>query len=175
MAPKEVLDECIEKIALKDKDAFKSFYEYTKNNVYSFALSIVKNKEDALDILQETYISIYNSAFQYKSTGKPMAWVLTITRNLSLMKIRKQSRITNIENFDCFSSPQSNQNDFLITTVLSKLKDKERQIIILHIISGFKFHEISSMLKTNISTVLSLYHRSLKKLKIELKKEGFYE
>ena len=88
----ENLDTLLPKIALGDNDAFKVFYEQTKASVYGFALSLLKNTYDAEDVMQNVYVNIYHTASQYVSRGKPMAWVLTITKNLCYEKFRKFSR-----------------------------------------------------------------------------------
>ena len=94
------LEEALELIAKGDRDALIRFYESTKAAVYGFALSILKNVQDAEDVLQESYLRVYAAAESYKPNGKPMAWLFTITRNLALMKIRKQSRIADLPQED---------------------------------------------------------------------------
>ncbi len=53
------------------KTRLPSFYHLDKGSVYGFALSMLKNTEDAEDVLQDTYLSIYASASGYRSMGKP--------------------------------------------------------------------------------------------------------
>ena len=59
----------------------------------------------------------------------------------------------------------------ILTIAFQKITDEERNIIMLHIIGGLKFHEISKMLELPLSTVLSKYHRTIKKLKKILKED----
>ena len=80
------------KIAAGDKDAFRILYEETSKSIYVFLLSITKNKEEAEDLLQETFIRVRLHADQYKDQGKPLAWMFTIARNLALMRLRELSR-----------------------------------------------------------------------------------
>jgi len=68
--------------------ALEALYERTKAAVYGLALSILRNPQDAEDVMQDTYIRIIRSAGRYRSQGKPMAFILTITRNLALDRIR---------------------------------------------------------------------------------------
>jgi DNA-directed RNA polymerase specialized sigma24 family protein len=82
------LDFYINRIGNNDKNALAELYHMTSAAVYGFALSILKNTQDAEDVLHDTYLRIYATAAGYKSMKKPLAWILTITRNLSLMKIR---------------------------------------------------------------------------------------
>lgn len=78
------------KISNGDNKAFAYLYTNTYQAVYGFLLSILNNREEAEDILQETYIKIRENAFRYKHREKPMAWIFTIARNLAYMKLRKK-------------------------------------------------------------------------------------
>ena len=74
---------CIQKNAAGDKEALAALYEQTHAAVYGFALSILKNAQDAEDVLQDTYIQVWKAAENYVSAGKPLSWIFTITRNLA--------------------------------------------------------------------------------------------
>ena len=165
-----ILDECIKKIAQNDKVSLSKLYEQSSKSVYAFALSILKNTSDAEDVMHDVYISIYNNAKSYKSNAKPMAWIITITKNLCLMKLRQRKRQSDIPQEDWEKYLDKKQDLSLddketISFLMKKLKDDERQIVILHAVSGFKHKEIASIMNLRLSTVLSKYNRALKKLK----------
>ena len=86
---KNEIEVCIKDIALGKKEALKRLYELTSNQIYGFALSILKNMHEAEDVLHDVYIKIVENAHTYQDNGKPMAWIFTITKNLSLMRLRK--------------------------------------------------------------------------------------
>lgn len=165
------LEDLIYKIAAGNKEALERLYVKTKSAVYGFSLSIIKNNADAEDVLQETYIKIWTNAQSYTAHGTPMAWILTIARNLALMKIREKKRFQDIEPEEwerCFAVSDEAENtearQFLIAA-LRILTEEERQIIMLHAVSGLKHREIGDLLQMALPTVLSKYHRALKKLK----------
>lgn len=81
------LEKQLAAIAQENKQALAVLYENTKAAVYGFALSILKNPYDAEDVLQDVYVCIYQSASRYHAQGKPMAWIFTITKNLSYLKL----------------------------------------------------------------------------------------
>ncbi|MFR5405353.1 MAG: RNA polymerase sigma factor [Oscillibacter sp.] len=83
------LEDCIARIAGGDKDALADCSNRTRPAVYGFALSIVKNAHDAEDILHDACLQVWNAAGGYRRQGKPMAWVLTITRNLAISRLRE--------------------------------------------------------------------------------------
>ena len=83
-----LLDCCLARVAGRDREALAELYQRTRTSVYGFALSILKNTQDAEDVLHDCYVNLYAAAAGYRSSGKPLAWILTITRNLCLMKLR---------------------------------------------------------------------------------------
>ena len=172
------LEEQLLKIAEGNKEYIGYLYEKTKNAVYGFALSILKNTHDAEDILQETYIRIFSCAGQYKSVGKPMAWILSIARNLSLMKLRDNKKIADMSDAEFEKlevSDKTYDDKIILKKAMQILTDEERQIVMLHAVAGFKHREISELLSIRLSTVLSKYNRALKKLKESLKESDIYE
>ena len=78
-----------ERIRQGEQDAFRELYEVSYRPLYAFLLSHTMNSEDAQDLLQDTYIQIYNNSHMYKEQGNPMAWMMKIAKNLFLMKCRK--------------------------------------------------------------------------------------
>lgn len=166
-----IIDESIFiKIAENDLPAFEEFYRATERTVYAFVLSILKDHDDTLDVLQDTYLKIRGAAHLYQPMGKPMAWVFTISRNLAMSKLRLKKRsdvtqVSDIENDISFSYVSDREDRLVLQSALKILNDREREIILLHAISGFSHIEIAKNLDMNLSTVLSKYHRGLKKLR----------
>lgn len=161
-------------MATNDKEALSDFYQLTKNEVYGYALSIVKNKEDASDIMQNVFIQIYRNCHNYKSNGKPMAWILTITRNASYEILRHSSKkqTVDIDLFEIQSNEMNQIDNLLLKECLSTLAQIEYEIVVLHAISGLKHKEIAKILNLPLSTTLSKYHRAMKKLKQKIKEEA---
>ena len=91
------LDRLLAGVAAGDRDALARLYRLTRTAVYGLALSYVKNPQDAQDIAQDAFVRIWDSAPQYQSQGSPMGWILTVTRNLALMKLRSRGREAGLE------------------------------------------------------------------------------
>ena len=87
-----LLDTLLGRIAIGDTAALEALYRRTQTAVYSFALSVLKNAHDAEDVLHDCYVAAWNSAAQYHSRGKPMAWLITIAKNLCLQQLRAQRK-----------------------------------------------------------------------------------
>lgn len=156
-----------------DREAFHQLYLETEKAVYSFALSILKNQQDAEEVLQETYLKIWLGAGEYVPQGKPLAWIFTIARNLCYMKFREKKQMADFgqelleqEEPSEFCLPLEQMADSMVLkAALEILKEEERQIVLLHVAAGLKHREIALGLGLPLSTVLSKYNRSMKKLK----------
>lgn len=173
LPPSGTLDGYIDRMASGDTRSLELLYRAAAPGVYAYALSILKNSQDAEDILHEAFLSIYNNAASYSSQGKPMAWMLTITKNLCFKRLSDRQRYTQTPEleWDGFTARQNTvdaDDKLIIEACMKVLSDEERQIVVLHAVSGFKHREIATMLRLPLSTVLSKYHRALKKMKASL-------
>jgi len=162
-------DALFKKIAEGDMEAFHTLYETANPAVYGFALSILKNTHDAQDVLQDTFLTVYKNIGSYIPSGKPMAWVLTIARNFSLMRLRdrKNKPIAHefiIETEEAINHLEKFEERDAIRGLLEVLDEEEREIVMLRCAAGFKNREIAELLDLKLSTVLSKYHRAIKKL-----------
>lgn len=164
------LDAHIRLIAEGSRDGLEALYRETSTAVYAYALSILKDPHDAEDVLQECFLSIHASAAGYTSAGKPMAWIMTIARNLCLMHLRQRQRAVDLslEDWNRYleDDRQMDPDDrIVLAQCMSRLSEQERQIVTLHAVAGFKHREIAQFLHLPLATVLSKYHRSIQKLK----------
>ena len=164
------LDGYLSQIACGDSRGMDALYQAAAPGVYAYALSVLKDPYNAEDVLQDTFLRILDSASSYRSQGKPMAWILTITRNLCYKRLADQQRYGALPLADWCetvdTSSQLTRDDALvIRACLKELSDEEQQIVLLHAVSGFKHREIAAMLDMKLSTVLSKYNRAMKKLK----------
>ncbi len=168
--PGDVLENCIMGIAAGERDALARLYRETRESVYGFALSLVQNCHDAEDVVQDVYVRIWESAAGYRPMGKPLAWIFTITRNVSLMCIRRQNRTapTDLSDWEELFAGEpgvSPEDKVVLSRVMSLLKEEDRQIVILHVVAGMKHKEIAKLMGMKLSTVLSRYNRALTKLR----------
>lgn len=153
--------------------ALSDLYGRTRVAVYGFSLSYLKNGHDAEDITQDTFVQIWNHSSHYVSQGKPMAWILTIARNLSLEKLRKQSRIQDLsdnqwESFSIENPAFTTEDRVVLHAAFYSLSEEEQRVLLLHAVAGLKHREIAQILDLALPTVLSKYHRALKKLRLIL-------
>ncbi len=170
------LDEnLIIKMAEGDRDAFSEFYRQTSSAVYGFALSILRNKHDAEDVMHDAFIRAYSAAISYRPSGKPMPWLLTIVRNLCLNRIRAGKVCEDISEYEHLASASTDDavDRIVLEQTMGILDSEERQIVVLHALTGLKHREIADILEVPVGTVLSKYNRALKKMRTELEGKGY--
>lgn len=167
---RENLNELLLSIKAGNQRGFEELYQKTRSIVYGYLISILRNKYDAEDIMHDTYISVYISIETYQPGRNSIAWILTIAKNNALMRLRNQNKSICMEQKEWeeieFKNHEMNSEDkFLLHDLLGKLSDDERQIVILHAITGMKHKEIGKFIEKPLPTVLSKYNRAMKKMK----------
>lgn len=174
-------EEMLHQMRRGDMDAFGAFYQETVRSVYSFILSLTKNPQETEDLVQETYLTVWERAEDYRPQGKPLAWVFTIARNLCYMRFREQKTRSHLglealeereEGSICLPLEQAEDRKLLLEA-LSLLKTQDRQIVLLHAAAGMKHREVAEALELPLATELSRYNRSMKKLQTILYNEAF--
>lgn len=170
--PAENLDELLVEISKGNNTAFEKLYIETKSSVYGYALSLLKDSHKAEDVLQDTYVKIMTASHLYTPGTKPIAWILTITRNLCLMKFRENNRYGEMPEYEevAVESHEAHfENKMVLNAAMKVLSSEESSIVVMHCVTGLKHREIAEIMSLPLSTVLSKYNRALKKLREELK------
>ena len=171
------LEELILRVAAGEQQALEELYRRTRGAVYAVALSLLRNAHDAQDVAQDAFVRVWEGAAQYRPQGSPMAWLLTVARNLARMKLRQGSRQAELSDEEWEAIPADSpavtpEDRELLQGALASLEDQERQVVLLHAVTGLKHREIAQLMEMPLATVLSKYHRALKKLKTKMKGDG---
>ena len=172
----EELEGLLAGLAAGNRDSLAALYHRTRAAVYGLALSYLKNGHDAEDVTQDTFVRAWDKADQYRPQGKPLGWLLAITRNLALMKLRDRGKSQDLpedqwENLAIENPMVTLEDRQLLTAAMAVLTDQERQVVILHAVTGLRHKEIAALLEIPLATALSKYHRALKKLQSAMKGE----
>ena len=129
--------------------------------------------------MHDAFIKTYTGAVTYKPTGKPLAWILTIVRNLAYNKIRAGKVSEDLSGYDWKTDTAYHEDEadritdrMVLAQAMNVLDFEERQIFILHAATGLKHREIASLLNMPLGTVLSHYRRALKRLRQSLEQEA---
>ena len=152
---------------------FDNIYEEYFDRVYYKVLSVVKNDDDAEDICQETFISVYKNLSKFREESNIYTWIyrIAINKTYDFFKKRKvEFEINDDEKSDTFeiayvlSLPEDVNFDtkVILQEKLKLISEKEREIVILKDIYGYKLKEIAEIKNMNLSTVKSVYYKALK-------------
>jgi RNA polymerase sigma factor (sigma-70 family) len=168
------LEAILQQLATGDNHELSHLYELTQVSLYSYLLAILRHPNNTADVQQDVYLMIIEKAHLYVPMGKPMAWIFTIARNLAYQYQAKNSSsgLTPEDWMSLSHDTLSVEEVLTLQLAMTKLTEEERQIVLLHTISGYRHREIAQTLGIPLATVLSKYHRALKKLK-QLLKEDF--
>ena len=142
---------------------FDNIYEEYFDRVYYKVLSVVKNDDDAEDICQETFISVYKNLSKFREESNIYTWIYRIAINKTYDFFKKRKIEFEI-NDDVLSLPEDINFDtkVILQEKLKLISEKEREIVILKDIYGYKLKEIAEIKNMNLSTVKSVYYKALK-------------
>lgn len=149
-----------------------------KDKLYRFALSIVGNTSDAEDILQEVLVKIWKRWDYFKGLDNKEAWAMTVTRNMSIDKLRSTKRkpTADIDDFfhlsDTGPTPdvvtQSSDTMASILEIINELPTVQKDVVHLRDIEGYTYKEIAGILGISVDQVKVNLHRARKLLKVKL-------
>ncbi len=177
LSKNQQIENLLKLISNGENTALEKLYDLIKTDIFSYALSKLKNKPDAEDIMQDTFVNLFKYAKQYKPKGKPLAWIFTIELNLIRRHLQLKTRNVELdEKILNVAEPndilEKTINNLFLQQLLSNLEEEEREIISLHVVSGLKHREIAKLLHKNLSTILSKYNRAIKKLQLLVREQN---
>ncbi|MGL5049401.1 MAG: RNA polymerase sigma factor [Fusobacteriaceae bacterium] len=146
---------------------FDDIFEQYFDKIYYKILGNVKNPEDAEDIAQDTFMSVYKNLKNFRSDSGIYTWIYKIAINkiYDFYRKRKLNLELNDEILDMDDGVDPN-NNIILKERLSKLKGAEKEVVLLKDIYGYKLQEIATMKNMNLSTVKSVYYKALKDMEV---------
>ena len=172
---KSEINNLMKDVQRQDEVAFENLFNETKKGVFSFLYTYVKDYYLAEDLVQETFIKVKLNAQNYKLGTNASAWILQIAKNTAIDFLRKEKKTVDMEEVVINQGePNFDEKLVLHNALNNNLNGNERQIVLLHIVYGYKHREISKILGIPVGTVLWKYNMSLKRLKSVLA-EAEYE
>lgn len=179
--PDSDLMNLLDRIAAQDDSALKKLYESTSSQLFGLALRIVRNRDAAEDVLQESFLSIWRGAGNYRaSLSPPMAWMGLIVRSRALDALRKRTtdRADLMNDIDDETTPDlegdspnpmdaadASQQAFALQHCLGKLDNKQREVVSLAYLRDLSHGELSEQLKLPLGTVKTWIRRGLEQLR----------
>lgn len=150
-------------------DGIENLYNKYKKVVYGVAFMITKNQEDAEDIMQIVFAKIYELENSKIPINNYASWLYSTTKNETINFLKKKKNDISLDKIYEIPNDNDELNEIIdsieFNKLISKLKDKEKEIISLKIVSNFSFQEIAKLLKEPVGTVKWRYYKSIYNLK----------
>src|SRR4051812_42579032 len=170
----------IEKVLKGDSSAFRFLVEKNKKIVYSIALRILGNREDAMDASQESFIKAYNQLHSFEGKSKFSTWLYTITYRVCVSRLNAGSRQNNSIDLDTtanYSDESDNpheeliekENQVLIKEAIARLSKTDALIVMLYYYNENSIREIEEITGLSPSNIKIKLFRARKTLGHELK------
>lgn len=161
-----------------NQDAFSNLYSSYKNLVYKISFSVLKNREDSEEVVQEVFTKIYDMPKDKLPTEKVASWLYTVTRNQAITLLRGKKSTFNLDEIYNIEDDDNEINNIIdqieFNRLISKLDDKEKEIVSLKILTNLKFEEIASLLNEPTGTVKWRYYKAQNSLKMLLSSLGMF-
>lgn len=162
-------DGAIRKIAQGDNTGLDTIYRLMGRMILSVALQITENQSDSEDVLQDVMLRLTGAADSYEQGTNAVAWILTITRNLSLNKVKSRKHTQSIDTLSELSTSTDEieriNESMTLADALSKLSAEDQLIVRLKNEVCLTHKEIALMLELTESCVEKRYERALVKLR----------
>ncbi|UYZ00674.1 sigma-70 family RNA polymerase sigma factor [Peribacillus frigoritolerans] len=167
------------KKAQKGNDkAFLKLYQQFEEDIYRLAYVYVKNKDDALDVVQEVAYQSFKKIDTLKKPEYFKTWLMKITINCAINVIRKNKKVVLLKS-DFEALMGTEEEDLLLSLSLQELMDflqeDEKSVILLRFYHDHTLKEISEILEIPLGTAKSVLYRALNKLRKNYKEAGNYE
>ena len=156
-------EELVKAIRNKENVGAEALYEMYSSSLYGVIYRIIQHEEIAEDLLQDTFIRIWNSFSSYDSTkGRLFTWMVNIARNISIDKTRSKdfrnsSKTEDIENnvltMEMRSGNTLNPEVMGLKELVAKLKPEQKIVLDLVYFRGFTHAEVSEELDIPLGTV----------------------
>jgi len=173
----------INKIVDGDTSAFAILVDRYKDLVFTLAYKMLKNREEAEEIAQDTFIKIFKSVGKFKGDSKFSTWVYKVTYNTCLDYLKKKKRginITYIEDFDLqqlktldkiSNAIDEKEKNQLIHDCLNVLPSEEAFLLTLFYFEQQSTEEIAKIMDTNANNIKIKLYRTRKKMALLLRQK----
>jgi len=168
-----------------DEKEFEKLYQRYAPVLYRTAYRMLKNDADALDIVQEAFIRIYNGLSKFRKQSNIQTWMYRIVMNLCYDHFRRKKKITFVSEQEIFNPDQEKENfateafsDFNevesrrkqnLQKALEQLTLRQKTIFNLRIYEELTYEEIAKIMKIKVGTAKATFFQAVEKIKTIMK------
>ncbi len=164
-------------IAQRDKAAFSDFYDLTNGQIFTLAFHILRDQHAASEVTLDVFMQVWSTAADYELlNGRPLNWLLGITRNCAVDRLRvgtnklqdnnSQPPVVTSESSEPASLFAENRSQAKAT--LNKLDTSQRLLVEMAYYEGLSYGELASRFNLSPGTVKSYLHSAMLTLKKDL-------
>lgn len=165
--------EIVKRAQKGDSEAFLALFQKFEKDIYRIAFIYVKNKNDALDVVQETAYRSFKTIRKLKEPQYLKTWLIRITINCAIDLLKKQRKDVQFSIDDTeYISNHVNENidlELTLEELMNDLNELEKSVVILKYYEDLTFKEIAQLIEIPTSTAKTVLYRALEKLRQKLK------
>jgi len=170
----------LERIQAGDREAFMTVIRLYQQKVFVMAFSILRDREDALDAVQETFLKLYQKAGLYKPGNSFQGWLLQMAKNVSIDSYRKNRKkrrewetTTPLDDIPVAVEDRagdSAHSDLRIafSRSVETLAERQRMVFVMRHYNELPFNEISAAMRISVGTAKSLHFKAVQNLRKRL-------
>jgi len=167
----------LDRIQRGDREAFMTIIRLYQQKVFVMAYSILRNREDALDAVQETFLRLYQKAGLYKPGHSFQGWLLQMAKNISIDSYRKHQQKRRewetskpIEEIpvaaeDRASDSAASDLRSAFGRSVEKLAKRQKMVFVMRHYNELQFNEISEAMQISVGTAKSLHFKAVQNLR----------
>lgn len=163
------LQKLVEDAQNGEKEAFKEIFDGTSNRLFAYALSHTQNRDDAMDIVQDTFIDLWKALkkFKYSSDQEFYGFVFLVLKRKLAKYYKSKPKTVELDEQTMGGTYDLEYEDYrYLMKSVGSLSAKYQDVLKLRYWSDMTFAEISSILNVKEATAKVWHHRALQKLKI---------
>jgi RNA polymerase sigma-70 factor (ECF subfamily) len=171
----------LERVQAGDREAFMTIIRLYQQKVFVMAYSILRDREDALDAVQETFLRLYQKAGLYKPGNSFQGWLLQMAKNISIdsyrkhqMKRREWETTKPLDEIPVAAEPARDGDSAAadlrsaFARSVETLAKRQKMVFIMRHYNELQFNEISEAMKISIGTAKSLHFKAVQNLRKRL-------
>ena len=161
-------NEIIEAIRNKDEKALTALYDKYYKLIYFVANNILNNYDDVEEVVNDTFLSIYNNIDSHEDGKSFKYWMLQIAKNNALQLVHKKSRDNDKINKISLDTEEHYEETYIFESLKQILSDEEYYVFVAKTIHNLTYVEIGLLMGVSKSNVCRIYQGAIKKLRENL-------
>lgn len=181
--------ELVRRVQEGDRTAFRELYERYHKRAYAVAYGVLKNKQDALDVVQESFVKVHKHLDGFQGSSSFYTWLYRIVMNLAIDQLRRRKTARPAQYDDGIDREDELADDGILPRMLDSnprkavirrelmarveealatLPDYHRQVIVLREIEGLSYEEMAEALDVPKGTIMSRLFHARRKMQVAL-------